>query len=121
MSRATVKKMKVAAARRPGGGADGRVALVVRPGETSSGSVIRGSGAVVGGGFWGDSAMRLMAVYVSFVLVYWIFRRLICGLRVLRSVYRMSEGVHRGCVAGVLYWVRGAPGEFHVYVLRDEA
>jgi hypothetical protein len=38
--------------------------------------VIRGSGVVVGGdGLWGDSAMRLMAVYVSFMAVYWIFRR----------------------------------------------
>jgi len=49
MSSATVKKMKVAAARRPERGTGGREALAVGSGETSSGSVIRGSGGVFRG------------------------------------------------------------------------
>jgi len=76
MSSVTVKKMKVAAARRPAGGAVGSVALESTSAETSSGSVINGSGAVRDGfGFCGVSAMRLMEVYVRFVAVTWIFRR----------------------------------------------
>ena len=58
MSRVTVKKIKVAAARRPAGGADGSVALPVPSAETSSGSVIRGSGVVTGGG--GAATLRGM-------------------------------------------------------------
>jgi hypothetical protein len=50
-------------------------------GVTNSGSVIIGSGATESGvvigcdEFCGDSAMRLMAVYVSFMALSWIFRR----------------------------------------------
>ncbi|WP_433967174.1 hypothetical protein [Tunturiibacter gelidiferens] len=64
-----------------GGGCGVRGRSAVMSGETSSGSVIIGSGAtgsgvVIGcGEFCGDSAMRLMAVYVSFVAPSWIFRR----------------------------------------------
>jgi hypothetical protein len=80
MSRVTVKKMKAAAARRPGGGL-GVSAMSGSMGVTISGSVIIGFGAtdsgvvIDGDEFCGDSAMGLMAVYVSFMARSWIFRR----------------------------------------------
>jgi hypothetical protein len=123
MSRATVKKMKVAAARRPGGGADGGVALAVRSGETSSGSVIRGSGVVMlGCGVWGDSAMRLMAVYVSFMGGYWIFRREFVACESCEAAIasvREVGWIQWSCVADVLYWVRDTPPD-SVSILGDE-
>jgi len=56
MSRVTVKKMKVAAARRPAGG----FGISATSGAISSGSVRSGSGMVTGSdGFCGDSAMAI--------------------------------------------------------------
>jgi hypothetical protein len=104
MSKVTVKKMKVAAARRPAGGAGGSLALELASGKTSSGSVNKGSGVVKGrDGFCGESAMRLMEVYVRFISVTWIFRRLYAGCESWWGRSRLYEsgrnlqGLRRTC------------------------
>src|SRR5258707_15425857 len=61
MSRVTVKKMKVAAARRPLGGSGARAVSSPPLRPTSSGSVISGLGAATGwGGFSVVSGMSVM-------------------------------------------------------------
>jgi hypothetical protein len=68
--------------------------------------------------------MRLMAVYVSSMTDYWIFRREFVvdeSCVVAIASVRMLSGFHENCVVDVLYWCGVSLLSFVSYRLRVTA